>query len=148
MVAQAPRGWQSVQLTLCWLTYLRWWCIGDLCLRSPLLAPALCLGPTPLQTSPIIIGRNHIDQRKGAKTTCTPGPYLFCQIQFPAPYHHPMSPTAFPSKKGLCTKLHLTVGEVQVLDVRGILHSVGQVIQLVRFLVAQVKRQKLWWGKS
>ena len=54
-----------------------------------------------------------------------------------------MSIPTFLSKKDLGTTPHLTVGEVQVLDAGGILHSVGKAIQLARGLVARVRGQKL-----
>lgn len=76
-IARAHTWWKKVPLTLCWLNYLGRWCIGGFHLHSSLLAPAFCPGPIPLPTSPVIIGKNHMDLRKRAKMTCTPSLFLF-----------------------------------------------------------------------
>lgn len=74
-------------------------------------------------------GKNHRDKRKTARMVL--------------PLSQPHKPSTFPSEKALGTTPHLSVGEVQVLDVGSMLHSVGQANQLVGFLVAQVQGQKL-----
>ena len=62
---------------------------------------------------------------------------------FPFLCHHHMSFPTFPSKMDLGTTPHLSVGEVQVLGVGSIRHRVGQAMQLVGFLIAQLQGQKL-----
>ena len=73
-----------IRLTLCWLTYQGSWCTGGFCLHTSLLAPAAHPCPSPLQTSPVIMRRNHMGQRNRAKMAVHPSPFLFLQIHFPS----------------------------------------------------------------
>lgn len=75
-----------------------------------------------------------MEQRKMARMTLHTHPFPFQQIHFPDSCHHPMSTPILLSEKDLGTTPHLTVGEVQVLNARGILP-----IQLAGCLVSQVR---------
>ena len=47
--------------TLCWLTYQGRWCTWHFCQPTSLLVPAVDPCPSPLQTSPGIMGNTHMD---------------------------------------------------------------------------------------
>lgn len=101
--------------------------------------------PLPLANCPTDFTYNYGKQPRGSEKESQDDlhPTSLSFLMNPLPCHHSMRPPTFLSKKDLCSKVYPIVGEVQVLDVGGILHSVGQVIQLVGFLVALVKEQML-----
>lgn len=103
--------------------------------------------PWPLSNFPAAFTCDYEEEQRGPEEESQddPAPQFLCLLTNPLPAscHHPMSPPTFPLKKDLGTEPHLVAGEVQVLDVGGILHSGGQASQLAGFRVAQVPGQKL-----
>ena len=124
--------------TSCWLTHHGRWCTQRFCLHTSLLVPADDPCPSPLQSSPRIIGNTHMDQMALHPHPSFPYKSTFLCLS------SPIRPPTFLSKEDLGAPPHLSVGEIQVLRGGSNLLNGGQAMHQVGFLVAQVQRWKLW----